>query len=85
MMSSGGGGGGGGMNMGSMNMGNSGSMNMGGGSLANLPPGVTPQVLAQYGIDPDHLTNQVFVANVCTLFFMKLNHQLTCTQKIKCK
>lgn len=79
-MNMGGGGmnmGGGGMNMGGggvMNMGG-GGMNMGGGgsnmgggggggSIAGLPAGITPQVLAQFSIDPDNITNQVFVANV---------------------
>ena len=67
-MGGGGGMGGGGVNMGGMNMGG-GNMNMGGGmnmnlSQANLPPGLTPQICAQYNIDPDHITNQVFVANV---------------------
>lgn len=34
---------------------------MGGSSL---PMGLTPQICSQYNIDPDHITNQVFVANL---------------------
>ena len=64
-------GGGIGGGMGGMGGGGGGSgMGMGGGgggsSMASLPSGITPQILQQYGIDPDNITNQVFVANVNT-------------------
>ena len=61
-------GGGGGNGMGGGNFGGnmSGSMNMGGQNMMSgcNTHGISPSVLQQLNIDPKHVTNQVFIANV---------------------
>ena len=70
-------GGGGGMGMGTMmgNMAASPVANMGGvtgGGVANTPvSGINPQILQQLGIDPNCVTDQVFVANVSALLSLQ--------------
>lgn len=48
------------------NYGGNGSMNMGGQNMMGgcNTHGISPNVLQQLNIDPKHVTNQVFIANV---------------------